>query len=194
MSRRTCSRRMPPNGTATRVSRRRPWLSSASSASWACWCPRPMAGRRDHVGYAWRSKRSPRRGATSTILSVNRSAAPRSAIRFGGAEAALPRALRQRRQARRFCLTEPQAGSDAAAIKTRRASRQPVDRNRHETVHHLGQNARCRDPLAVTDPAPGRKGISAFIVRPRAGYRRPVEHKLGQRASDTAQLSLRTWS
>ena len=44
--------------------------------------------------------------------------------------------------------------------------------------------------FAVTDPAAGRKGISAFIVpTDTAGYRvARLEHKLGQRASDTAQL------
>jgi alkylation response protein AidB-like acyl-CoA dehydrogenase len=44
--------------------------------------------------------------------------------------------------------------------------------------------------FAVTDPAAGRKGISAFLApTDRAGYKvAAVEKKLGQRASDTAQL------
>jgi alkylation response protein AidB-like acyl-CoA dehydrogenase len=42
----------------------------------------------------------------------------------------------------------------------------------------------------VTDPEAGKKGISAFIVPTDSpGYRvAGIEHKLGQRASDTAQL------
>ena len=42
----------------------------------------------------------------------------------------------------------------------------------------------------MTDPDAGKKGISAFIVPTDSpGYRvARVEHKLGQRASDTAQL------
>src|SRR4029077_3852571 len=44
--------------------------------------------------------------------------------------------------------------------------------------------------FAVTDPEAGRRGISAFIVpTDTPGYRvARLEHKLGQRASDTAQL------
>src|SRR5436189_84570 len=44
--------------------------------------------------------------------------------------------------------------------------------------------------FAVTDPNAGRKGISAFIVpTDTPGYKvARLEHKLGQRASDTAQL------
>src|SRR5437016_9121664 len=90
-----------------------------------------------------------------------------------------------------FCLTEPQAGSDAAAIKTR--ARRQGNRwivNGTKQFITSGQNADVAIVFAVTDPAAGRKGISAFIV-PTAtpGYRvARLEHKLGQRASDTAQL------
>ena len=53
-----------------------------------------------------------------------------------------------------------------------------------------GPNAQVAIVFAVTDPAAGRKGISAFIVpTDTPGYRvARLEHKLGQRASDTAQL------
>src|SRR5436189_1335382 len=90
-----------------------------------------------------------------------------------------------------FCLTEPQAGSDAAALKTR--ARRHGNRwvvNGTKQFITSGQNADLAIVFAVTDPAAGRKGISAFIV-PTAtpGYRvARLEHKLGQRASDTAQL------
>src|SRR5207237_4139795 len=52
------------------------------------------------------------------------------------------------------------------------------------------QNADIALVFAVTDPVAGRKGISAFIVPTSTpGYRvARLEHKLGQRASDTAQL------
>src|SRR5205814_2296440 len=53
-----------------------------------------------------------------------------------------------------------------------------------------GSNADVALVFAVTDPAAGRRGISAFIVPTDSpGYRvASLEKKLGQRASDTAQL------
>src|SRR5262249_53006182 len=55
-----------------------------------------------------------------------------------------------------------------------------------------GKNAQTAVVFAVTDPAAGKRGISAFIVpTDTRGYRvARVEQKLGQRASDTAQSVL----
>jgi hypothetical protein len=90
-----------------------------------------------------------------------------------------------------FCLTEPQAGSDASALKTR-AER---DGN-HYVLNGVkqfitsGRNAQVAIVFAVTDPARGKKGISAFIVPTETpGYTvASVENKLGQKASDTCQI------
>ena len=90
-----------------------------------------------------------------------------------------------------FCLTEPQAGSDAAAIKTRarRHGNRWVLSGTKQFITS-GKNAQIAIVFAVTDPDAGKKGISAFIVPTDSpGYRvAGLEHKLGQRASDTAQL------
>src|SRR5260370_22874785 len=90
-----------------------------------------------------------------------------------------------------FCLTEPQAGSDAAAIKTR-ARRRGNCWVLSGTKQFItsGSTARVALVFAVTDPAAGRRGISAFIVpTDTPGYQvARLEKKLGQRASDTAQL------
>jgi alkylation response protein AidB-like acyl-CoA dehydrogenase len=53
-----------------------------------------------------------------------------------------------------------------------------------------GKHAQIAIVFAVTDPEQGKKGISAFLVPTDSpGFRvARVEHKLGQRASDTAQL------
>jgi butyryl-CoA dehydrogenase len=53
-----------------------------------------------------------------------------------------------------------------------------------------GKNAQIAIVFAVTDPEQGKRGISAFLVPTDSpGFRvARVEHKLGQRASDTAQL------
>ena len=53
-----------------------------------------------------------------------------------------------------------------------------------------GAHAQIAIVFAVTDPERGRRGISAFLVpTENPGFRvARIEHKLGQRASDTAQL------
>ena len=53
-----------------------------------------------------------------------------------------------------------------------------------------GKNGDVAIVMAVTDPAAGKKGISAFIVpTTSAGYHVDrIEDKLGQHASDTAQI------
>jgi butyryl-CoA dehydrogenase len=53
-----------------------------------------------------------------------------------------------------------------------------------------GKHAQLAIVFAVTDPEHGRRGISAFLVPTDSpGFRvARIEHKLGQRASDTAQL------
>jgi butyryl-CoA dehydrogenase len=90
-----------------------------------------------------------------------------------------------------FCLTEPQAGSDASAIVTR-AERQGGDYVLNGVKQFItsGQNADVAVVFAVTDKAAGKKGISAFIVPTKTrGYRvARIEDKAGQHASDTAQI------
>jgi alkylation response protein AidB-like acyl-CoA dehydrogenase len=90
-----------------------------------------------------------------------------------------------------FCLTEPQAGSDAAAITTRARRRgNGWVLNGTKQFISSGKNAQLAIVFAVTDPEHGRRGISAFLVpTDTPGFRvARVERKLGQRASDTAQL------
>jgi alkylation response protein AidB-like acyl-CoA dehydrogenase len=90
-----------------------------------------------------------------------------------------------------FCLSEPQAGSDAAAIATR--AERHADRYAITGVKQFitsGATADVAIVFAVTDRDAGRKGISAFIVETKTpGYVvARIEDKLGQRASDTAQI------
>jgi hypothetical protein len=93
-----------------------------------------------------------------------------------------------------FCLTEPQAGSDAAALKTR-AERRGEDYvlNGSKAFITSGKHADIAIVFAVTDPAAGKKGISAFVVpTDLPGYEvGAIEQKMGQHASDTAQVFLR---
>jgi butyryl-CoA dehydrogenase len=92
-----------------------------------------------------------------------------------------------------FALTEPQVGSDAAAITTR-AERQGAHYVLNGVKQFItsGKNADIAVVFAVTDKGAGKKGISAFLVPTKApGYVvARIEDKLGQRASDTAQIAL----
>jgi butyryl-CoA dehydrogenase len=92
-----------------------------------------------------------------------------------------------------FALTEPQVGSDAAAITTR-AERQGAQYVLNGVKQFItsGKNADIAVVFAVTDKGAGKKGISAFLVPTKTpGYLvARIEDKLGQRASDTAQIAL----
>jgi alkylation response protein AidB-like acyl-CoA dehydrogenase len=132
-------------------------------------------------------------GATSTILSVQNSVVCGPILAFGN-DAQRAKYLRPVATGSKigcFCLTEPQAGSDAAAIVTR-ASRDGDSYVLNGVKQFItsGKNADVAIVFAVTDRTAGKKGISAFIVETGfKGYRADrVEEKLGQRASDTAQV------
>src|SRR5678815_1404640 len=132
-------------------------------------------------------------GATSTVVSVQNSVVCGPILAFGN-DAQKEKYLRPLARGEWlgcFCLTEPHVGSDAGAITTR-AER----RGDHYVLNGVkqfittGKNADVAVVFAVTDKAAGKKGISAFIVDTRTpGYVvARVEEKLGQHASDTAQI------
>jgi alkylation response protein AidB-like acyl-CoA dehydrogenase len=90
-----------------------------------------------------------------------------------------------------FALTEPGAGSDASALRTR-----AVRDGDHYVIDGSKQfisNARIGQVtllFAITDPAAGKKGMSCFVVaNDTPGFQiARVEEKLGQKASDTCHL------
>ncbi|RKP43886.1 acyl-CoA dehydrogenase family protein [Trinickia fusca] len=92
-----------------------------------------------------------------------------------------------------FCLTEPQAGSEANNLKTRAVledGRWILNGSKQFVTN--GRRAGMAIVFAVTDPELGKRGISAFIVptdTPGFNVGRP-ESKLGIRASDTCPISL----
>jgi alkylation response protein AidB-like acyl-CoA dehydrogenase len=92
-----------------------------------------------------------------------------------------------------FALTEPEAGSDAAALRTR-AVREGDGYHLSGTKRFItnGSVAGLITVFAVTDPdAPRHKRMSAFAVEvPTDGFKvARLEHKLGIRGSPTAELS-----
>ncbi len=90
-----------------------------------------------------------------------------------------------------FALTEPTGGSDAAALRTRAVRRGEVyvlsGTKQYITT---GKNAEVCLVFASTDPAKGKRGITAFIVETASpGYRvGRIEKKMGQNASDTCEI------
>jgi alkylation response protein AidB-like acyl-CoA dehydrogenase len=93
-----------------------------------------------------------------------------------------------------FCLTEAQAGSDAAAIQTRAVRHNDAIYKLQGTKTWVtnGSVAGLFIVFAKTDPAAGGKGITAFLVEPnfpglRAGRH---EEKMGQRCSPSVEIIL----
>ena len=90
-----------------------------------------------------------------------------------------------------YALTEPGSGSDAGSIQTR-AKKVGNDFliNGNKVFTTGGNRADLAIVYAVTDPAQGKRGISAFIVETNSpGFVvGKLEDKLGLRSSDTASL------
>ena len=132
-------------------------------------------------------------GATSTIVCVQNSLACGITMNYGTDQQKETwlKPMARGDSLGCFCLTEPHTGSDAAAITTR------ADRDGDHFVLNgvkqfitTGKHAQVAIVFAVTDKAAGKKGISCFLV-PTAtpGYIvARIEEKMGQHASDTAQI------
>ncbi|MBX5464668.1 MAG: acyl-CoA dehydrogenase family protein [Clostridia bacterium] len=133
--------------------------------------------------------------SAAVLLEVHNALACGILERFGDAQlkqAWLPRMV-GRGLLGAYALTEPQAGSDAAAIRTRALRR--GDRYRLEGMKTFITGAGFADlyvVFAVTDPEAGKHGISAFLVpreSPGLAFGKPMK-KMGIRAALTAELYL----
>ena len=136
-------------------------------------------------------------GATSTVVSVNNCPVCSILMAFGNDEQKkrflMPLARGEMLGA--FCLTEPHVGSEAGGLRTTASRVRDGDADGYvlngvKQFVTSGKNGDIAIVMAVTDKAAGKKGISAFIV-PTAtpGYTvARFEDKLGQHASDTAQI------
>ena len=134
-------------------------------------------------------------GATSTIISVNNCPVCSILMAWGSDEQKERwlKPLASGRMLGAFCLTEPQVGSDASALRTTanpKADGSGYVINGVKQFITSGKHGDVAIVMAVTDRAAGKRGISAFLVPTNApGYRvARLEDKLGQHASDTAQV------
>jgi len=133
--------------------------------------------------------------ATSTVMSGHNSVGCMPIARFG-TEDQKERFLRPMAEGRMLCafaLTEAHGGSDAGALSTRaRLEGDAYVLNGTKQFITTGKNADVALVFARTGADGGTRGITAFIVPTSApGYVvARVESKLGQRASDTCQITL----
>lgn len=132
-------------------------------------------------------------GALSTIVSIQNSIMVAGLLKDGtdAQKARFLPDLIAGKSIGAFALTETDAGSDASAIRTRATKVDggwKIDGAKQFITS--GKIAGLAMVIAVTDPAAGKKGITAFLVpTDRDGYFvEKVEHKLGQGASDTCAL------
>lgn len=134
-------------------------------------------------------------GGVSTIMNVNNTPVC-AAIQSFGSDAQKERFLKPLARGQMigaFCLTEPQAGSDASNLRTRAERRgNKFVLNGTKQFVTSGSIADVAMVFAVTDSKAGKRGISAFLVPTKSkGYRvASVEKKLGQHSSDTCQIVL----
>ncbi len=133
-------------------------------------------------------------GGTSTAISVTNCPVNAILMRHGSARQKKDwlQPLAQGKMLGAFCLTEPQAGSDASSLRT--TARRDGDGWVIDGVKQFitsGQNGQVAIVVAVTDRGAGKRGMSAFLVPTDArGYTvARLEDKLGQHSSDTAQIN-----
>ena len=91
-----------------------------------------------------------------------------------------------------FALTEPGAGSDAAAVATTaKLDGNEWVLNGSKCFASFCTYADVMVVIASTDQSKGVKGLSAFIVEHHQLTGSNAEHKLGLRCSDSAEISLK---
>ena len=133
--------------------------------------------------------------ATSTLMSVHNSVGCAPVLNYG-TQAQKERWLASLASGETigcFCLTEPQAGSEAHNLRTRAELKDGewVLNGAKQFVTN-GKRAGLAVVFAVTDPEQGKRGLSAFLVpTDNPGFRVDrMEHKLGIRGSDTCAITL----
>ncbi len=92
-----------------------------------------------------------------------------------------------------FCLTEPQAGSEANNLRTRAVEEDGYwVLNGSKQFVSNAKRAGLAIVFAVTDPELGKKGLSAFLVpTDTEGFEvERMEQKMGLKASDTCAVTL----
>jgi alkylation response protein AidB-like acyl-CoA dehydrogenase len=133
--------------------------------------------------------------STAVVLSVTNSVAAAPLLKHGS-EAQKKKYLRRLARGEMlgaFCLTEPQAGSDAAGIQSRAELREDhYVLNGTKIWVSNGDVSGVYVVFAKTDPSAGARGVTAFLVEPGfAGFRiSRYEEKMGMNLSPTVEIVL----
>ncbi|QKF51920.1 acyl-CoA dehydrogenase family protein [Pseudomonas graminis] len=150
----------------------------------------------DYVAYALAVEEiSAADGATGTLMSVHSSVGCGPVLNYGSdtQKQQWLEKLASGQAIGCFCLTEPQAGSEAHNLRTRAELKDGewVLNGAKQFVSN-GKRAQLAIVFAVTDPELGKRGLSAFLVpTDNPGYSVDrMEHKMGIRASDTCAVTL----
>nr|WP_269450957.1 acyl-CoA dehydrogenase family protein [Stenotrophomonas sp. MMGLT7] len=137
--------------------------------------------------------------AHSTIVSVNNSLFCTGILKHGSEEQkqTYVRAIAEGGEIGAFALTEPQSGSDAAAIRCnaqRQADGSYVINGKKSWITS-GSVARYIVLFAMTAPEKGTRGITAFVIDTgKPGFHAgKVEPKLGIRASATCEIEFQDY-
>jgi alkylation response protein AidB-like acyl-CoA dehydrogenase len=131
--------------------------------------------------------------STAVVLSVTNSAAAGPLLKHG-TEAQKKKYLRRLARGEilgAFCLTEPQAGSDAAGIQARAERRgDEYFINGTKIWVSNGDVSGVYIVFAKTDPSAGARGVTAFLVEPGfPGFRvSRYEEKMGLNLSPTVEI------
>ena len=150
----------------------------------------------DYVSYALAVEEiSVGDGSVGAIMSIHNSVGCGPILKYGSDEQKQTwlTQLASGRAIGCFCLTEPQAGSEANNLKTKAVLKDGkwVLNGAKQFVSN-GKRASLAIVFAVTDPELGKRGISAFLVPTHTpGFIvNRVEKKLGIRGSDTCAITL----
>jgi len=134
-------------------------------------------------------------GAVATVMSGHNSVGCMPLLEYGSShqKESYLRPMARGEKLCAFCLTEPQGGSDLTTMRTR-AERRDGHYILNGTKQFItsGKTADLAVVIAVTDPAAGNRGFSAFILETSLpGYHvARVEKKMGLNASDTCEIFL----
>ena len=137
--------------------------------------------------------------AHATIMSVNNSLFCNAVLGYGSEQQKqlYLRAIAEGHEIGAFALTESQSGSDATAMRCRAVKQADGSYviNGQKSWITSGPVARYIVLFAMTDPAQGARGITAFMIdTTRAGFGRgKTEPKLGVRASATCEIEFQDY-
>lgn len=197
--RKMCEAKLAPRASDSDEKSEYPWYAHEAFAAMGLMglpFPEKFGGSgADHVTWAICIEEVARVDAGASLIPVISDLGMTPVIRYGSEEMKrrlLPAICDGRSQAS-YCLSEAEAGSDVASMKTTavRDGDEYVLNGRKSWITNAGISD-IYTVFAKTDPSAGHRGVSAFVVpRDTPGFSiGKLEHKLGIRSSPTGDVVL----